>query len=403
MNKKKEVKRVLQIQFPKIEEMYFSGSSVIDDFETFLEYAHSTCIRLSRTEVISVDDCKALNSILAYKIIVPFSRPLPKSFPNVINLFILFRISGLAELTTKGKYTALKVNSELYEQWKNFTVWEKYFNLLAVTLDNFSFEFINEDSRLFKWGRSSMIEQILKKKKLVYDKQISYHFDSFDYKCIWVLYEQFGFVNVSFFEPEEGKKTIIETIMLTDWGNTFFTFLLSFDNPFQGLYFVETDNETYFKDAFTKGIPQVKNYLKIPDNEKVDGLYTFIVKLGNAKRSIIIDSSNELDELCYFILKCFDFDYDHMYMVTVKDRFGKKVNYNGCPDMSYVDSPTTEDITIGELAIRPCSKMEYIYDFGDNWKFEITLESISKRQGNKIMKKPELIKSTGKPPQQYYY
>jgi hypothetical protein len=71
--------------------------------------------------------------------------------------------------------------------------------------------------------------------------------------------------------------------------------------------------------------------------------------------------------------------------------------------MSYADSPTTEDVKIGELAIKPGSKMEYIYDFGDHWEFEIMLESISPKKGNKKLKHPELIKAIGKAPKQYHW
>jgi hypothetical protein len=71
--------------------------------------------------------------------IVPLSRPLSKSFPNVLNLFILFRISGMVELNKKGKKVVLTINNELFNQWKNFNIYEKYFNLLALMFDHYSF------------------------------------------------------------------------------------------------------------------------------------------------------------------------------------------------------------------------------------------------------------------------
>jgi hypothetical protein len=403
MGGKKEKIKKTGIKFLQVNEELISESVISDDFEIFIEYAKKNQIELSKSGVISIDDCKKINSLLSFKIIVPYSRPLPKSFPNIINLFILFRISGMGELTSNGKRTFLKVNTDLYDQWHNFSGIEKYFNLLALALDHFSLEFVNERSSVFSNRGSRLIYEILDKKKLVYDKKNTYYFDYFHYRCFWVLYSQFGFVNVNFFEPEEGKKTIIESVSLTDWGKVFLPNIILFNTKldYYDLY-DDSEYEGIFKDYFTKALPQIKNWFKIPDVKTADGIYIFEVKLGPAKRTIAIDSALELDDLCVFILECFDFDYDHMYMVELKDRFGQTIEYNGCPDMSYAEGPTTDEVTIGELSLKPGSKMEYTYDFGDNWMFEIILVTISpKTKADK--KKLELIKSTGKAPKQYRY
>jgi hypothetical protein len=41
--------------------------------------------------------------------------------------------------------------------------------------------------------------------------------------------------------------------------------------------------------------------------------------------------------------------------------------------------------------------MEYLYDFGDHWEFDVMLESIESPK----LKKPKLIEERGKAPQQY--
>jgi hypothetical protein len=42
--------------------------------------------------------------------------------------------------------------------------------------------------------------------------------------------------------------------------------------------------------------------------------------------------------------------------------------------------------------------MNYLYDFGDNWEFDITLEGVDP---DKAVKKPVLLEMHGKPPEQY--
>lgn len=402
MAKSKSKTKTVKIKFPSISEDFFSGSLIIDDFDTFIEYVHTKGIELTKNEIISVPDCKAINSIIDSKIVLGISRPVQKSYPNVLNLFILFRISGMGELKTKGKKTVLTLNEELYEQWKNFNIHEKYFNLLAFYLDFYSFELINENSFAVSQYKIELMQEVYSKKKLEFDKNRTYYLDSFDYKCLWVMYWQFGFVNLKFHEPEEGQKTAIESIILTNQGKVIMQLLTSlYASHREIIYQSALEDEGIFDEIFSMLIPQMKKSLKLPEAVTTEGIFTFRVTLEKAQRIINIDSSSALDDLCCFILDCFDFDYDHLYMVSLKDRTGRKISYHGCPDMSYAEEPTTEDVKIGELYLKPGSKMEYIYDFGDYWEFEITLDSISPKKGNKKLKHPELIKAVGKAPNQY--
>ncbi len=43
--------------------------------------------------------------------------------------------------------------------------------------------------------------------------------------------------------------------------------------------------------------------------------------------------------------------------------------------------------------------MEFLYDFGENWKFQILLEEI--KEGSKKPGHPKVIDEYGEPPEQY--
>jgi hypothetical protein len=62
--------------------------------------------------------------------------------------------------------------------------------------------------------------------------------------------------------------------------------------------------------------------------------------------------------------------------------------------------PFADQVHIGNLSLEPGSKMTYLYDFGDNWKFDVQLEAINPPD-NKI-KKPKILEVHGNVPQQYW-
>jgi hypothetical protein len=82
--------------------------------------------------------------------------------------------------------------------------------------------------------------------------------------------------------------------------------------------------------------------------------------------------------------------------------FGYSLTFNGAPEISYAEYPTTEDILIGDLPIKINDKMNFTFDYGDNWQFSILLEKIEviKKEANEIPE-IEIIKINGKAPEQY--
>jgi hypothetical protein len=103
------------------------------------------------------------------------------------------------------------------------------------------------------------------------------------------------------------------------------------------------------------------------------------------------------EDLCQTILEAFDFDFDHLYQFQFKDRYGLRQNINH----PFVENepPCTDDIRIGEAMIQPATPMTFLYDFGDNWQFDVTLERIDPVDKN--LKEPKIIKAHGEPPEQY--
>ncbi|PIX21893.1 MAG: hypothetical protein COZ69_12380, partial [Deltaproteobacteria bacterium CG_4_8_14_3_um_filter_45_9] len=138
-----------------------------------------------------------------------------------------------------------------------------------------------------------------------------------------------------------------------------------------------------------------KKTLTIPERVFLEGTYIFKVSLGRVWYRIAIPAGYSLDSLSSFILDTVKFDYDHLYQFEYENPFGafERVNH------PYMDEgPWADDVLIGNLPFRIGQKMTYLYDFGDNWEFEVTLEQV---ELDKKIEKPVLLEQHGKPPKQY--
>jgi hypothetical protein len=141
--------------------------------------------------------------------------------------------------------------------------------------------------------------------------------------------------------------------------------------------------------------PEWKKILTIPERGFLEGTYIFKVSLGGVWFRVAIPAGYSLDSLSSFILDTFKFDYDHLYQFEYENPYGafERVNH------PYMDEgPWADDVLIGNLPLRIGQKMTYLYDFGDNWEFEVTLEQVDL---DKKIEKQILLEQHGKPPEQY--
>jgi hypothetical protein len=143
--------------------------------------------------------------------------------------------------------------------------------------------------------------------------------------------------------------------------------------------------------------PAWQNNLALPEPEAREGTFVFRVSLGKTWRLIAVPADFTLDDLVAAILDAVDFDFDHLYEFTFRDRFGGKVSATH-PQCDDGELPADE-VEIGELPLQPGETMKFVYDFGDNWQFTVKLERID--PPNKRMKRAKVLESHGKAPQQY--
>ncbi len=55
---------------------------------------------------------------------------------------------------------------------------------------------------------------------------------------------------------------------------------------------------------------------------------------------------------------------------------------------------------MGEVPLRIGQTMTFLFDFGDNWEFDVVLEAVD---SNRAVQVAEVIETHGDPPEQYRY
>ena len=114
-------------------------------------------------------------------------------------------------------------------------------------------------------------------------------------------------------------------------------------------------------------------------------------------RNINISHRHYLTELHLAIQKAFNFDNDHLYSFYIggKRKTGKEI----CCAEIEGEGKTANEIMISDLGLFRGQKIFYLFDFGDEWWFDIKLLKIDKELAHPIY--PLIVDSKGESPEQY--
>ncbi|MCL2323336.1 MAG: plasmid pRiA4b ORF-3 family protein, partial [Oscillospiraceae bacterium] len=136
------------------------------------------------------------------------------------------------------------------------------------------------------------------------------------------------------------------------------------------------------------------------------GAYLFKVSLkyeSDTWRTIRLSHEHTLEDLHNAIQTAFDFDDDHLYAFYINGNSKTGREIKGCPfggeDFFGEDEITSDKVTIGDLELYKGARIYYVFDFGDNWEFDIVVKEIDKNAPFPI--DAEIVESKGKSPQQY--
>lgn len=335
-------------------------------------------------------------------------RPQIRSHPYIQGLNLLLRASGLGLVEGAGDKARLVLDPAMMVQWDRLNPTEQYFNLLEAAFRYGTPEMVGERGSpfgeiladcLLAWRHIPKEGQQFdtRKPQDIYLFGISRDF----YKL--ALMDLFGLVRVEH-PPRPTMPWGPAGVAHTPFGDAILTLLAPrlFPMMVEGPEEDEDEDEDeppfgVWQPLFQPYFPEWRENLEFPEFEPREGTFVFRVSLGkDIWRRIAIPAKKSLETLASWILRSVGFDNDHLYEFIYRNSMGAMVRIQH-PEME--EGPWTDQITIGELLLEPGQSMQFHYDFGDNWRFDVKLERIEPTDAK--IKAPKILERHGKSPEQY--
>jgi hypothetical protein len=218
--------------------------------------------------------------------------------------------------------------------------------------------------------------------------------------CCLALAELFGLLDVTRGGPAGDANWEIRDVRTTEFGEALVEPLIG--QPLDLLIPLsrQEDEQSDFgawQPSFQECFPEWRKNLAFPEPEYRDGVFIFKAKLGSVWRRIAIPAECDLEALASAILRAFKFDGDHLYDFSFAEQDGSQVRVV-CPYINDAEA-WTDEYSIGYLPLAEGQSMQFKYDYGTGWRFDVKLEKVA--PPNPRMKKPRVVESHGEPPKEY--
>jgi hypothetical protein len=381
--------------------------TILHDFDAFLAYINEREMSVTPMHQLRRRMLPEINARLARPIQMGLKKPLQKSYPHIHGLYLLIRASGLTCVEGTTKKPLLVVDDAVYQAWQGLNPTERYCTLLEAWLLKGHAEIIGERGRGWfripdtfsdlPWFFHRIPDEGL---QVAGDKEIE---DSIRYWPGWHnlgLLDLFGLIAIQPVPPEPGKGWRIEYVNRTPLGDALLALLhAGFFSDIDNILALKSENTIpsgVLQPTLQPYFPEWKTNLSVPEWTFREGAHVFKVTLWkDLWRRIAIPADRTLDELASAILDAVEFDHDHLHMFTYQNRFGvtERINH------SYMDEgPWTSEVQVGDAPLKIGQAMTFVFDFGDWWEFEVTLERVDPGMASK---KPIVLEAHGQPPDQY--
>jgi len=217
--------------------------------------------------------------------------------------------------------------------------------------------------------------------------------------CTLALLELFGLMTVRRRDPDEGQNWCVTEVQHTPFGDELLQLVLG---AIERDLFSGKRPSTEFgawQRLLQPFFPQWVNNLEIAKPESRDGVFYFKVSLGKPWRRIAVPATFDLEDLAGYIINAFDFGGDHLYGFRFAGRDGRQVRV----EHPYINDAElhTDELAVGELPLAERQSMEFLYDFGAEWRFDVKLEKIVPDEGK--LKEAAIVESRGEAPPEYEY
>ena len=379
--------------------------TILRDFQTLLEFVGTGGIETGGKNFrLPMSALSELDGRMTNPLRPRLTRPQQVSYPHLNGLYLLLRATGLVVSSGEGATGRLSVSPDRLAEWGDLNPEERYFTLFQSMLTaDWGLIDATDGSRNGVWQTASWMlgagDGMCAAKKSG-GMPASDRFPGWTYQTAGALLELFGVLEIGREAPRSGENWRINGIRTPPFGAAFLARLYEpsvFHQVIRATCNTSTENTAWLAGLYRDYFPNCVNTLGRDEGDFVDGVWQFKVSLGDAWRRIVIPAELSTEELIGAILAGFKFDDDHLYKLQVRDRSGRTIEI-GHPNIRDVEH-YTDEFAIGRLPLNPRQSMKFLYDFGDNWHFKVTLEKILPIDMS--LDKPKIIARHGKAPRQY--
>jgi len=378
--------------------------SVLRDFETLLDFIGERGVKTtSKDYLLPQSGLEKLNAEMTRPVAHQLKRPQQRSFPLLNALFLLLRTTGIGVGIGAAPSGKLALDPEMLMKWRQMNSTEQYFTLLENWLCRASTETIGEGDRWSDICRNSLtgVCRQLEWKPVLRaedsNRRYGIVYSAMDFLTI-ALMDAFGWVSTEYEPPADRHTHQLSRVEFLPFGQAMID-VLSKSIVFEFMTAAEFKSLKLgvLQPVFTPCFPTWHQNLKLPEPEVRPGKYTWRVSLGKPWRRIEIPGELSLESLAAAILDAFDFDNDHVYHFEFRDRRSQTVRI-ACPHVNDADA-WADEVAIQDLPLAEGATMTFVFDYGDNWKFTLKLESVT--DVDRKLKGPKVIQSSGTAPVQY--
>jgi hypothetical protein len=383
--------------------------TVLRDFQMLLSFVRERELPASKTYQLPPRKVlPKINARLAHPIALGLERPQLKSYPHIHGLYLLLRASGLGCIRGTPSKPVLAIDEAIYDSWSSLNPTERYFTLLETWQVRGYPEIVGERGTRFRF----ISDYFQSCARLIYaaqgdglpvagnDRAERYYRYSPGLYGVALL-ELFGFLLVKHGEPQEGQAWQIEHVSSTPLGAAVFALLTEevFGDFRKVRELEDTPPESFgaLQPAFQPYVPAWRNNLSLPVWDFREGVHMFKVSLWRGLwRRIAVPGRLTLDTLAGAIINAFEFTGDHLYQFSYRDPFGVETRINH-PYLE--EEPSTSEVLVGDVLLREGQSMIYLYDFGDQWEFDVALERVD--PADAAARDPVILDGRGEAPDQY--
>ncbi|MFC3909054.1 hypothetical protein ACFORL_08205 [Legionella dresdenensis] len=384
--------------------------TILKDLNYFLHFMQENRFKTTGKKGLLPNHClPIINSNMSHPLKLTLKREQQLSYPHINALYLLTRNLGLIHIEQIKNSRFLTANNEVIAVWNNLTEIEQYLNLMQAWL-------FYCDERLISKGKKSSFPSILdtvcyflkirleQEWKIKNTNQQKWEFYATPPYSI-ALMEMFGFIDITDNE-QHTESWLISNITVNNYGKSWANLLNKFkrleDESDFCIHRESNDDKSakQFYQELSSMAPQWQSLFRPPKKVTEEGMHFFKVSLSkDVWRRISIPGIETLDVLASFILHVFKFDEDHLYQFTYTDKFGSLQTIESGDKYFWITASPNE-VKIGDIDIFIGDSLEFLFDFGDCWRFNVQLEQIDNSSKNKKIK---LIESAGRAPRQYTY